>query len=147
VKAAPRQRWALSFADLCLLLLGFFVMLQARPEASALAAGFRQAFGMRERAVIERRAAALFQPGEALLTPRGRALLDRFVAEVGDDAVIVASRGTEPATARFDGWELAAARAAAVARAIEQAGVPQRRITLAVDPSTGGGQVIHISRI
>ena len=27
---AGRQRWALSFADLCLLLLGFFVLLQAK---------------------------------------------------------------------------------------------------------------------
>jgi hypothetical protein len=146
VTAGSRQRWALSFADLCLLLLGFLVMLQARPDPGRLSTGFRAAFGTRDRAVLEARATALFQPGEAILTRHGA---DRIVAaaqDAGDGAWIVSSRGTERGSARFDGWELAAARTAAVARALEKAGVAQERIAIAIDPATGGGQTLVLSR-
>ena len=120
---AGRQRWALSFADLCLLLLGFFVFLQAKPDANAW-----------------------FEPGEAVLTPQGHKILGDFARSAGDMGLIVSSRGTEPKAARFDGWELAAARTAAVARELSKAGLAQDKVAIAIDPATGGGQVIQITR-
>ena len=46
--SARRSRWALSFADLLLLLLGFFVMLQASGQRrDAMLAQVRQQFGGR----------------------------------------------------------------------------------------------------
>jgi hypothetical protein len=146
MKAASRQRWALSFADLCLLLLGFFVMLQARPNPGHLSSGFRAAFGTRDKGLLERRADALFEPGEAILTRRGGDQIVAFAQDARDEAWIVSSRGTEAGSTRFDGWELAAARTAAVARALQQAGVAQERIAIAIDPKIGGGQTLAITR-
>jgi hypothetical protein len=144
--AAGRQRWALSFADLCLLLLGFFVLLQAKPDANHLSAGLRAAFGAREAAALERPAAALFEPGEAILTNEGRATLAAFARSALGGGLVVASRGSEAEAARFDGWELSAARTAAVARFLAGSGIAQDKIALAIDPATGGGQTIRISR-
>ena len=143
---AGRQRWALSFADLALLLLGFFVLLQARPDANHLSAGLRAAFGARADAALEAKANAWFEPGEAVLTPEGHRVIGDFARNGGKSALIVSSRGTEPNAVRFDGWELAAARTAAVARALSQAGVAQEQIAVAIDPATGGGQTIQITR-
>lgn len=143
---AGGQRWALSFADLCLLLLGFFVLLQAKPDANHLSAGLRAAFGARVDGMLQAGANAWFEPGEAILTTQGHKILDDFVQTAGKDAVIVSSRGTEATGARFDSWELAAARTAAVARELTKAGMKQDKIAIAIDPATGGGQVIQISR-
>jgi flagellar motor protein MotB len=141
-----RQRWALSFADLCLLLLGFFVLLQAKPNANHLSAGLRAAFGTRANAALEENANAWFEPGEAVLTPQAHKILDDFARTTGGGGLIVSSRGTEPKTARFDGWELAAARTAAVARALSKGGLAEDKVAVAIDPATGGGQVIQITR-
>ncbi|MET0222000.1 MAG: flagellar motor protein MotB [Tardiphaga sp.] len=143
---AGRQRWALSFADLALLLLGFFVLLQAKPDANHLSAGLRAAFGARPDATIEAPAKNWFEHGEAVLTPQAIKILGDFSSGADETGLIVSSRGTEPNAARFDGWELAAARTAAVARALGKKGVAQDRIALAIDPATGGGQVIRITR-
>ena len=143
---AGRQRWALSFADLCLLLLGFFVLLQAKPDANHLSAGLRAAFGARADAALEQKANAWFEPGEAVLTPQAHKIIDDFARSAGGARLIVSSRGTEPKAARFDGWELAAARTAAVARELANAGLAQDRVAIAIDPATGGGQVIQITR-
>lgn len=143
--SAGRQRWALSFADLALLLLGFFVLLQAKPNANHLSAGLRAAFGARGQASIEQKANAWFEPGEAVLTRQGHQALQDFARNAGGNALIVSSRGSEPAAARFDSWELAAARTAAVARELSKAGIAQDRIAIAIDPSTGGGQRIQIT--
>jgi len=143
---AGRQRWALSFADLCLLLLGFFVLLQAKPDANHLSTGLRAAFGARAEAALQQDANAWFEPGEAILTPQAHKIIDDFGHSARGVKLIVSSRGTEPKAARFDGWELAAARTAAVARELGNAGIGQDRIALAIDPATGGGQVIQITR-
>lgn len=143
---AGRQRWALSFADLCLLLLGFFVLLQAKPDANHLSAGLRAAFGARADAALQAEAKAWFEPGEAVLTPQGHKILGDFARQVGHGGLIVSSRGTEPNAARFDGWELAAARTAAVARELGKGGIAQDKLAIAIDPATGGGQVIQITR-
>lgn len=142
MKAAQGNRWALSFADLCLLLLGFFVLLQARPDGRQLAAGLREAMGAHPTRGFEQPARALFEPGEAILRPAAWSLLAPFA--IADKRITVVSRGTDPATSRFDAWELAAARAAAVARALAQAGVAQDRIAIDLAPGDGKGQVIAL---
>lgn len=144
-RGAGNARWALSFADLCLLLLGFFVLLQARPDRQALAQGLRSAFGTPAPASVTWPAERLFEPGEALLTADARARIAAFARRAGGGAITIASRGTERGAARFDGWELAAARTAAVARALGAAGVGEARIRLAIDPATGGGQTIRLA--
>lgn len=143
---AARQRWALSFADLALLLLGFFVLLQAKPDANHLSAGLRAAFGARAQASLQADARQWFEPGEAVLTPQGRQVLDDFAGHMQGAALIVSSRGTEANAARFDGWELAAARTAAVARELSKTGIASDKVAVAIDPATGGGQTIQITR-
>ncbi len=132
MRAARVPRWAVSFADLCLLLLGFFVLLQAhqaRPDQ--LAASLRSAFGERatRQPAIRYRAASMFEPGEAVLTRAAAARLARIGAEAraGGKAVRIVSEGMDAGTSRFDRWELAAARAAAVARGIRAGGLAERK--------------------
>ena len=141
---AQRQRWALSFADLCLLLLGFFVVLQARPDGAQLSAGLRGAMGTRALPSAEATAEALFQPGEALLTAQGRAFVADFARRAGTASVLVDSRGTARSTSRFDAWELAAARTAALARALAAGGVPAEHISLALGASGVPGQHLRL---
>ena len=134
-RAQKRSRWALSFADLCLLLLGFFVLLQAhgaRDNAlSGLKAYFRDGRGGGASPVdADIAATALFVPDEAMLTPAGRARINaiaRAARETGD-FVRISSRGSDAGSARFDGWDLAAARVGAVARALAEAGLSPERI-------------------
>lgn len=139
MKAARVPRWAVSFADLCLLLLGFFVLLQAhqaRPDQ--LAAGLRSAFGATAATQPDASWAAdsLFQPGEAVLTAAAAARFAKLGAEAraAKARVQIISEGTGGATQRFDRWELAAARAAAVARAVRAGGVAEDRVTIALPP-------------
>ena len=138
------QRWALSFADLCLLLLGFFVLLQARPDGQRLSAGLRAAFVKKAGADFEQPANRMFEPGEAILRPDTitalRALADK------DANIIIVSRGVDPGTQRFDAWELAAARAAASARALAAAGIPQEHIAIDLAPGDPTGQIIAVTR-
>lgn len=137
MKTARAPRWAVSFADLCLLLLGFFVLVQAhqaRPDQ--LAAGLRSAFGKAaaSRPGASWRADGLFQPGEAVLTAAAAARFARLGAEAraAGASIQIVSEGTGGAARRFDRWELAAARAAAVARAVRAGGVDERRVSIAL---------------
>jgi flagellar motor protein MotB len=140
---ARSARWAVSFADLCLLLLGFFILLQARPDNHQLAKGFRASFAP-TRPLVEAPAATLFQPGEAMLSPSGQYFVSDFRARAGTRKILIASSGTDRRSARFDGWELAAARAAALARALASQGVPEARITLQMDRTNGGQQQLSL---
>lgn len=132
--ALRRSRWALSFADLCLLLLGFFVMLQAggKGNGEAVAALSGYFGGTAPTAVQTIPASALFEPGEAMLTAQGRAALGALADEAIDNKqlVEVASVGEDKAGRRFDRWELAAARLAAVARSMREAGLPEQHIRI-----------------
>jgi flagellar motor protein MotB len=154
-RIAGAPRWALSFADLTLVLLAFFVLLQSqRNDPASLAAGVRKAFGNDAHSIVLQRllpAAPMFEQGEAVLRPEARAALVAIGREAlaGGAVVRVASLGVDASSARFDGWELAAARAAAVARAIASAGLNQRRIDIAI-PATaaaaaGQGQRISVT--
>jgi flagellar motor protein MotB len=144
--SARRNRWAISFADLTLLLLGFFVLLQASGNRSAaMIAGVGQQFGAKPmRQAVELRAGELFAPGEAMLTPAGRARI--ATAAKGLRSIEVTSHGTDRAHHRFDDWDLAAARLGAVARALKADGV---KLTIRgldqADGQGGKGQLILIA--
>lgn len=148
-----RSRWAISFADLLLLLLGFFVMLQASGQRRDMVlAQVRQQFGGRPiPSGIEMRADDLFLPGEALLSDEGRAQLARvaMMQRTGTLRLELRSEGTGPARQRFDAWDLAAARLGAVARELKARGVPGDRLVIrGLDQSDGGtgkGQRIRVT--
>lgn len=130
------QRWAISLADLLMLLLGFFVLLDASKTARAAqmdsvsaAVSGTAAKGMRADA------ATLFADGEAMLTPVG---LARIRAIKGDALVRVAVQ--QRSQGRYDGWDLAAARAAAIARAL--AG----KAEVELSPSAPAGEVLIAPR-
>ncbi|HKT77263.1 MAG TPA: flagellar motor protein MotB [Sphingobium sp.] len=148
-----RSRWAISFADLLLLLLGFFVLLQASGQRrDMMLAQVRQQFG--GRAVpsgMDLRAADLFLPGEALLSDKGRAELARIAARLRGRSgrLEVRSQGTDVARQRFDAWDLAAARLGAVARELKAQGVAGDRLLIRgldqLDGGTGKGQHIRVT--
>ena len=137
----PVPRWAVSFADLVLLLLGCFVLLHAmeaaRPHGSAVAAPAASGY----------RAADLFQPGEAVLKPEARTQLQAEGRRLAGRRVGIASIGTAEAGGRLDRFELSAARAAAVGRALQEGGLGERDIAIAVADSAdpGAGQRIAIT--
>jgi hypothetical protein len=152
--SASRARWTLSFADLCLVLLAFLLMLQAnRANPQALGAGIRAAFGASPPLLSDRVAARMFEPGEAILRADARAdLLARGRSAAATNAdVTVESRGSDGAARRFDGWELAAARAAAVARAIAEGGLDPARIDVSVagmrDAARLRGQRLRVTTV
>ena len=149
---ARRNRWAVSFADLLLLLLGFFILLQASGQKrDAMLAQVRQHFGGRAVAKdMELRAAELFLPDEALLSGQGRAALAKVAAGLrsGSGRIDISSLGTDPARRRFDPWDLAAARLGAVARELKAQGLASDRLRIRgldqMDGGTGKGQLIRI---
>jgi flagellar motor protein MotB len=139
MKREVSQRWALSFADLAMMLLAFFVMMQAQSnDRLKFAASMRGAFGGTGPGVrIDGyRAAAIFESGEAILTPASRAAFARLGASAKRSGarVTVASQGHDAGSTRLDAWELTAARTAAVARAIGAGGLPQSLIDIAIPP-------------
>ena len=138
-------RWAISFADLALLLLAFFVLLQAG-NGRQVAAGARAAFSSTPLPgpLLDAEATSLFEAGEARLLPAARARLHgvgRTAAAAGR-SLVVQSRGVEHGARRFDAWELSAARAAALARALEEGGMREDKVEIAFarNESSAGGQ-------
>lgn len=148
-----RARWAISFADLALLLLGFFVLLQVNGNRSnAVLSGISRQFGGRPMADQSQQFSAsdLFEPGEAMLTPAGTARLaavaGRFSAQ--DMTIELASQGQDATAHRFDGWDLSAARLGAVARALKGAGIAENRLVirgLDQEAADKPGQIIRIA--
>jgi len=150
---ANRARWALSFADLCLLLLGFFVLLQAdQATRSRALTGIGTYFGAIEAPrQAELSAQALFEPGEALLSEAGRAALLRAARPfaASSQVVQIQSIGLDRGQYRFDAWDLAAARLGSVARTLVAAGIPQDKLRIAglaeqADGDAPSGQTIRI---
>lgn len=145
----PVSRWAVSFADLALLLLGFFILLYAgRADVRDVANSARAALDSEAVAdrdeVFEWAGASLFVEGEARLKDSARAKLVRIGAEAarGGKTIRIESFGGDPAARRFDGWELAAARAAAAARAVREGGLPEEDVEIAM-PVRHDGKVAH----
>ncbi|MES2498881.1 MAG: flagellar motor protein MotB [Pseudomonadota bacterium] len=154
------QRWVLSFADLTLLLLAFFVMMQAQvADQLKLAAGMRTAFGGNgegagpSSTVQGFTATQMFEAGEAILKPATLQRLKTIGATAADAKarVIVSSQGRDGHSARLDSWELAAARTTAVARAIRAGGVPDAMIEIAIPPMRASdparGQRISVQQL
>lgn len=150
VAVTRRGRWALSFADLCLLLLGFFVLLHANAgRQQEIVGGVAEQFGAPAGKSEQFAAAALFQPGEALLSDAGKvqiAALGKRYAK-GRQVLEIRSVGLDRSTNRFDGWDLAAARLGSLARALTVAGIPQNRVIirgLDQESKSKAGQVLVV---
>ncbi len=140
MKGRSVPRWTVSFADLALLLLSFFILLHAG-SAREVAAAARAAFSSQTAAepLMEESAALLFEPGEARLRSDAKARLVGIgrAAVGGGRTLVVDSRGRDPAARRFDGWELAAARAAALARALNEGGIAEDRVRIVLPGGRG----------
>ncbi len=155
INRAGRARWALSFADLSLLLLGFFVLLQANQATRDDAlAGLNVYFaGLQAPQQIDLPADRLFASGEALLSQDGRARLLAAIRPFKDEKSVirVQSLGLASGEHRFDAWDLSAARLGAVARALVAAGVAPDRIRIAglaePDGRAARGQTIRIAEL
>ena len=133
IAQARRNRWALSFADLALLLLGFFVLLQAsNGRQHEVVNGVAQEFGAPVAQADKLLARSLFQPGEALLTSSGEQAIEAVALhhKGGSAPVEIRSVGLDAATNRFDTWDLAAARLGAVARGLSSHGIARERIVI-----------------
>jgi flagellar motor protein MotB len=145
----PLPRWAVSFADLVLLLLGCFVMLHAmeasRPKAAAAAPVAARAPVPPVRTLA---VAQLFQPGEALLRPDARETLRAEGGRLAGQPVRILSSGTGEEGGRLDRFELAAARVAAIGRALREGGLAEGdiAIVMAEAGTPGAGQTVAISR-
>jgi len=156
MKREISQRWVMSFADLTLLLLGFFVLLQAQAtDKLKMAAGIRGAFGGSGSGTPLQgfAAATLFEADEAILKPADAARFARMGAAAArkKERIIVSSQGHDGKSARLDSWELAAARTTAIARAIRAGGLPESLIEVTIPPMRDGdettGQKIGIQRL
>lgn len=150
-----RARWALSFADLCMLLLGFFALLQANQNIRDQAlVGIGNYFGALESPQQNDLVAfELFEPGEALLSAHGRNVLLKAARPFAksDQTIHIQSIGIDEGDRRFDAWDLAAARLGAVARTLVEAGIPASRLRIAglaekPDASSPGKQIIRIAQ-
>lgn len=144
----PLPRWAVSFADLLLLLLGCFVLLHAMEAQKSTAAAPVAAGAPAATPVRAFSASEVFQPGEALLTPEAREALRAEGARLAGHHVRILSTGTGEDGGRLDRFELAAARTAAVGRALREGGLGENDIAIAMGESgaPGAGQTIAISR-
>jgi flagellar motor protein MotB len=149
MKVRPVPRWTVSFADLALLLLAFFILLHTG-SAREVAAGARAAFSSQSAPgpLLEEPAASLFEPGEARLKPDAKARLVGMgnAAAAANRTLVVHSQGRDPAARRFDGWELAAARAAALARALNEGGVAEDRVRIVL-PAGRGDEAVKEQRL
>jgi hypothetical protein len=139
----PVPRWAVSFADLFLLLLGCFVLLHAMEAARTRSAGDAGA----GRAAGGYSAADLFQPGEAVLKPLARTQLQAEGRRLAGHQVRIVSAGTAEAGGRLDRFELSAARAAAVGRALQEGGLREGDLAIAIAETSdaASGQRIAVS--
>jgi hypothetical protein len=141
MKLASAPRWAISFADLSLVLIGCFAMQHAMRSPQAPPAKATEDTLLR--ASAEFVAEELFEPGEARLTAAGRSRLAALAATMDGHRIAVASRGMDGGGGRLDAFELAAARTAAVAREL---GADQRRLSTVVgsDGEAPPGQRISV---
>jgi flagellar motor protein MotB len=149
LRALPPARplWLITLADLSLLLVGFFVFLQAtshkpRPEQEAIQAGIRAAFGGigATPLAVEANAITGFAPGSAALPRDGAAIVGWAKDALADPRtrlIITGYADGSPAD-RADGSAMALAglRAEAAAAALGDA-VPADRLRLAAALAPG----------
>lgn len=141
----PRARplWLVTLADLSLLLLGFFVLIQASardsaPRRAAIAAGIRDAFGGSNapRIAVAANRLSGFAPGAAALPPAASAALADWAKQAAADprSLILITGHASP----DEGLTLAAARAEAVALVVP---VDRTRLRLAAIVEPGARHV------
>jgi hypothetical protein len=125
-------RSLVGFVDLTLILLGSLALvgdLERREEESASGPMLDPAPEPASEFVVRRPIAQVFEPGEARLSPEGRAWLERLVGDRHEGAVRVSVAPDVAARAgRLDEWEIAAARTASILHALKAAGVADQRI-------------------
>ena len=142
---AARPVWLVTLADLALLLVGFFVLMQAnRLPAQEIARGMAEGFGVEAPALpVEAQALRGFASGSAA-PPATDALVAWARAATRDPRVALTVTGATDGTPadRIEGSAalLAADRARAVAAALAGAGVTRTRI--ATDARASGRHVI-----
>lgn len=133
-------RWAISFADLGLVLMGCFVMLSAMEASRPRAEAGAPRPALTARLAETWQAADLFEPGEARLTETARADLRAAGSRWAGRRLRIVSHGAGEGSARLDRFELAAARSAAVARALHEGGVAERDVAVALEEAGGEGE-------
>lgn len=132
-----RPLWLVTLADLALLLVGFFVLVQAnaRLDLAAVARGFADR-APAPALPVDATAVTGFAPGSAQLAQSGSGLVTWARAATRDPRVALAVSGATDGTAadvdRGTGSSalLAADRARAVAALLAAAGVPTRRLLI-----------------
>lgn len=139
--APARPVWLITLADLALLLVGFFVLVQATQlDRRALANGLREGFGVTapvEPMAVSAGAASGFATGSAVLPDPPAALIDWARGALRDRRVTLRLAGAVDGTpgdrdlATGSAPLLAADRSRAVAVALIAAGLPPERLTLA----------------
>ena len=153
-----RPAWLMTLADLALLLVGFFVFLQASQnlDRTALARGIRQGFGASAAAEAEALPAAMpvaaaamngFASGSAILPAAPDGLIAWARDAARDPRVTLTVTGSaDGSPVDIDATSgsaavLAAARASAVAAVLARANVvPAARLAIATAPITSRGQ-------
>lgn len=150
--APSRPIWLVTLADLALLLVGFFVLMQANGAVppKELARGIAEGFGASapEPIAVEAQGVAGFAPGAADLPALPDELVDWAKQAVRDPRVALTVTGTTDGSAgdvdRGSGSAavLAADRARAVVTALAAAGVPVARILITTAPLPAGRRVV-----
>ena len=155
--APARPLWLVTLADLSLLLVGFFVLMQAQPDldpralARGMADGFRADGGAAALSAatpaptpiaIDLRTAGTFGTGSAALSTLSPDLIEWAAAAARDPRVAFTITGATDGTATDvdpatgSATVLAADRARAVMVALATAGVPVARSTITIAPAS-----------
>ncbi|WP_241491783.1 OmpA family protein [Sphingomonas endophytica] len=148
-----RPVWLITLADLALLLVGFFVLLQANQTLSPheLARGIAEGFGVEPAPAampVASHGIAGFAPGSAALPQPTAMLVGWARGELRDPRVRLTVTGAtdgsaqdvDPATR--SATMLAADRARAVAAALTAGGIPDNRLILSTTPAHGPRSVV-----
>ncbi|MFD1610241.1 hypothetical protein ACFSCW_00340 [Sphingomonas tabacisoli] len=147
---SARPLWLITLADLSLLLVGFFVFLQAtahksQPEQAAIQAGIRQAFGgeAAPRLAVEANAITGFAAGSAAL-PRDAAAIAAWAKDALSDPrtkLVVTGYADGSPSDRASGSALALAGLRAEAVAATLTGIAPDRIRLSAASVPGARRV------
>jgi flagellar motor protein MotB len=151
--AAPaRPVWMITLADLALLLVGFFVLLQANQQLDPreLARGLAAGFGVEDAPMpVDAQSVGGFAAGRATPAPLAPSVVAWARAATRDPRVTLTITGSADASpadvdpATGSAMLLAADRARAVAAALVAAGVPGARLRLATAPAAGPSATGH----
>ena len=140
-----RPIWLITLADLMLLLVGFFVFLQANPalDGKALANGLREGFGVAPDPAMPVAADRIdgFAPGSSTLPPAGETLAWAGQAARDPRTLIRVVGGTDGTAADVDpatgSAAILAADRARAAAALLSRDVPSRQIAIEARPGAG----------